>query len=250
MMSNSKLVAYSEISPNQSGQRNHAIDRITPHSIVGQMSIEALGHWFAKKSTQASSNYGIGKDGRVGMYVAEICRSWCSSSSENDNRAVTIECACDPKYPYTFNQEVYQTLIELCVDICKRNGKTKIIWFGDKDKTLSYKPKSNEMILTVHKWFGNTTCPNKWMLDHMSDLEKAVNKKLQRVYKIQFGCFKSKNNAARLVKALAAQGYSCIIEKDSGYYCVRYGTLKNKAKAEKLRDSLTDAGYKTIIVAG
>lgn len=249
-MSNSKLVDYTEISPNQSGERNHKIDRITPHSVVGQMSVESLGHWFAEKSTQASSNYGIGSDGRVGLYVPESHRSWCSSSGENDNRAVTIECACDPKYPYTFNKVVYKTLVDLCVDICKRNGKTKIIWFNDKNKTLSYKPKSNEMLLSVHKWFGNTTCPNKWMLDHMDDLEKAVNKRLQTRYIIQFGCFKNKDNASRLVRVLAGRGYDCSIVKDDGYYCVRYGRFKSKTKAEKMKESLTDEGYKTIIIRG
>lgn len=250
-MSNSKLVDYTEISPNQSGERNHKIDRITPHSVVGQMSVESLGHWFAKKSTQASSNYGIGSDGRVGLYVPESHRSWCSSSGENDNRAVTIECACDPKYPYTVNKEVYKTLVDLCVDICKRNGKTKIIWLNDKDKTLSYKPKSHEMLLSIHKWFGNTTCPNKWMLDHMDDLEKDVNKRLQPRYMIQFGCFKNRDNAARLTRTLAKRGYNTHIVKDDGYYCVRSDDkFKSKTKAEKMKESLTDEGYKVIIIRG
>lgn len=92
------------------------------------------------------------------MYVEEEDRSWCSSSGSNDNRAVTIECASDTTAPYAMNDKVYATLMELCVDICKRNGKSKLIWLGDKDKTLAYSPKSDEMLITVHRWFANKSC--------------------------------------------------------------------------------------------
>ena len=176
--SNSKMVVYKKLSPNHSGKRTHAIDRITPHCIVGQMSAEGLGDWFAKKSTQASSNYGIDKDGRVGLYVEEKNRSWCSSSNANDQRAVTIECASDTKEPYAFRDVVYQTLIKLCVDICKRNGKTKLIWISNKTKALKYEPKDDEMLLTVHRWFANKSCPGSWMMDRMDDLAEAVTKQL------------------------------------------------------------------------
>ena len=171
---NSSMVAYTKLSPNHSGQRTMAIDRITPHCVVGQCTAEGLGDWFAKSSTQASSNYGIDKDGRVGMYVEEKNRSWCSSSSANDQRAVTIECASDTTEPYAFRDIVYQRLIELCVDICKRNGKTKLLWLTDKDKTLNYQPKADEMILTVHRWFANKSCPGNWMFARMGDLAEKV----------------------------------------------------------------------------
>ena len=171
---NSSMVAYTKLSPNHSGQRTHSIDRITPHCVVGQCTAEGLGDWFAKSSTQASSNYGIDKDGRVGMYVEEKNRSWCSSSNANDQRAITIECASDTTEPYAFRDIVYQTLIKLCIDICKRNGKTRLIWFGDKDKTLNYTPKSGEMLLTVHRWFANKSCPGNWMYARMGDLADKV----------------------------------------------------------------------------
>ena len=134
---NSSMVVYTKLSPNHSGQRTHSIDRITPHCVVGQCSVETLGDIFYPTSKQASSNYGIGKDGRVGMYVEEKNRSWCSSSNANDQRAVTIECASDNAEPYAMNDAVYQTLIKLCTDICKRNGKKKLLWLADKDKTLN-----------------------------------------------------------------------------------------------------------------
>lgn len=171
---NSPMVSYTKLSPNHSGQRTHNIDRITPHCVVGQCSVETLGNIFLPVSRQASSNYGIGPDGRVGMYVEEKNRSWCSSSNANDQRAITIECASDTTEPYAFRDVVYQTLIKLCVDICKRNGKTKLLWLGDKAKTLNYNPKPDEMILTVHRWFANKSCPGNWMYARMGDLAKKV----------------------------------------------------------------------------
>lgn len=175
---NSPMVVYTKLSPNHSGQRTHSIDRITPHCVVGQCSVETLGSIFAPSSRQASSNYGIGEDGRVGMYVEEKNRSWCSSSNANDQRAVTIECASDNTEPYAFKDVVYQTLIKLCVDICQRNGKKKLLWLGDKDTTLAYTPKADEMVLTVHRWFANKSCPGSWMYARMGDLASKVTAQL------------------------------------------------------------------------
>ena len=171
---NSSLVAYTKLSPNHSGARTHTIDRITPHCVVGQCSVETLGNIFLPTSRQASCNYGIGADGRVGMYVEEKNRSWCSSSNANDQRAITIECASDTTEPYAFKEVVYNKLVELCTDICRRNGKTKLLWLGDKDTTLNYVPKSGEMVLTVHRWFANKSCPGNWMYARMGDLASKV----------------------------------------------------------------------------
>lgn len=175
---NSSLVSYTKLSPNHSGHRTHSIDRITPHCVVGQCSVETLGNIFTPTSRQASCNYGIGPDGRVGMYVEEKNRSWCSSSNANDQRAVTIECASDTKHPYTMNSTVYAILIKLCVDICKRNGKKKLIWLGDKNKTLNYSPKSDEMVLTVHRWFANKSCPGNWLYARLGNLAAKVTTNL------------------------------------------------------------------------
>ena len=207
-MSNSPLVSYTKLSPNHSGQRTHAIDRITPHCVVGQCSVETLGNIFAPTSRQASCQYGIGVDGRVGMYVEEKNRSWCSSSNENDQRAVTIECASDTTHPYAFKDVVYNKLIELCVDICKRNGKKKLLWLGDKTKTLNYNPAADEMVLTVHRWFANKSCPGDWMYSRMGDLASKVTAKLggssasnpgtaggNVLYRVQTGAFSNKANA-------------------------------------------------------
>ena len=114
----------------------------------------------------------------VGLYVEEKNRSWCSSNSANDNRAVTIECASDTEEPYTFRDAVYQSLIRLCVDICQRNGKKKLLWLGSKDKTLSYEPAADEMILTVHRWFASKSCPGNWLYSRMGDLAEKVTAQL------------------------------------------------------------------------
>ena len=171
---NSPLVSFTRLSPNHSGQRTHAIDRITPHCVVGYCTAEDLGDWFARESTRASSNYGIDKDGRVGLYVEEKNRSWCTSSSANDQRAITIECASDTKEPYSFRDATYQRLVELCVDICRRNGKNRLTWIEDKNTALNYTPADGEMQLTVHRWFANKSCPGNWMFARMGDLAAKV----------------------------------------------------------------------------
>ena len=125
---NSPLVTYTKLSPNHSGQRKHVIDTITIHCVVGQLSVETIGNIFAPTSRQASSNYGIGKDGRIGMYVEEKNRSWCTSSSANDNRAITIEVASDTKHPYAVNDKAYAALLDLVTDICGRNDIKKLVW--------------------------------------------------------------------------------------------------------------------------
>ena len=175
-MSNSSLVDYTKLSPNHSGQRTHSIDRITPHCVVGQCSVETLGSIFMTNG--ASCNYGIGTDGRVLLCVEEKNRSWCSSSNSNDQRAVTIECASDTYDPYAMNSKVYNTLVKLCTDICKRNGKKKLLWFGSESKTLNYSPKSDEMIITVHRWFANKSCPGDWLYSRLGDLASKVTKNL------------------------------------------------------------------------
>ena len=177
-MSNSPLVVYTRLSPNHSGQRTHSIDRITPHCVVGQLSAESICGCFTSPSRQASCNYGIGTDGRISLCVEEKNRSWCSSNRDNDQRAVTIECASDKEEPYTMTDAVYRSLINLCADICKRNGKTKLLWFGDKAKTLLYAPKTDEMVLTVHRWFKNKSCPGNWLYERLGDLATQVTNKL------------------------------------------------------------------------
>lgn len=172
--SNSPLVNYTKISPNKNINRNHKIDTITIHCVVGQCSVETIGNVFAPKSRQASSNYGIGPDGRIGMYVEEKDRSWCSSSASNDHRAVTIEVASDKKEPYAVTAKAYASLINLVADICKRNGIKELKWKADKS-LIGQVDKQN---MTVHRWFSNKSCPGTYLYNHMGDIAARVNKKL------------------------------------------------------------------------
>ena len=171
---NSSLVSYTKLSPNHSGQRTHSIDRITPHCVVGQLSCESICGCFTSPSRQASCNYGIGKDGRISLCVEEKNRSWCSSSAANDQRAITIECASGTTEPYEMNNKVYAKLIELCTDICKRNGKTKLLWIDNKNKALNYAPAADEMLITVHRWFANKSCPGNWLYARLGNLAATV----------------------------------------------------------------------------
>lgn len=178
-MSNSPLVSYTLISPNRSSPRNEPIDRITIHCVVGQITVESLGALFYQPNRQASSNYGIGKDGKIGLYVEEKDRSWCTSSRANDNRAITIEVASETYSPYAVNAAAYASLLDLCTDICKRNGKSKLLWIGEKNATLSYVPKSDEMVLTVHRWFANKSCPGDWLFVRHGMIAKEVTQRLK-----------------------------------------------------------------------
>lgn len=224
---NSKLVSYTKLSPNHSGQRTHSIDRITPHCVVGQLSCESICGCFTSPSRQASCNYGIGKDGRISLCVEEKNRSWCSSSNANDQRAVTIECASDMSEPYAMSNSVYSSLVKLCIDICKRNGKKKLLWLGSKDKSLNYTPKSDEMVLTVHRWFANKSCPGNWLYSRLGELATKVTtelsgstssddkKPIPQMYRVrkswsdaksQIGAYKVLDNAKKKVDANA--GYN------------------------------------------
>ena len=168
-MSNSSLVCYRKLSPNCNKPRNHKIDTITIHHMAGNLTIEQCGNVFAPTSRQASSNYGIGTDGRIGMYVEEKNRSWCTSSSSNDNRAITIEVANDGGDPdWHVSDKAMTALINLCVDICRRNGISKINYTGDKSGNL-----------TMHQWFAPTGCPGPYLKSKFPWIASEVNKRLK-----------------------------------------------------------------------
>jgi N-acetyl-anhydromuramyl-L-alanine amidase AmpD len=166
---NSPLVVYTKLSPNCTRPRKAAIDRITIHCMAGNLSVETCGAVFASESRQASSNYGIGSDGRVGMYVEEKDRSWCTSSAANDNRAVTIEVASDATHPYAVSDKALATLIDLCADICKRNNIKQLVWRPDKN---------NPGNMTVHRWFAAKACPGDYLLTRHGYIAAEVNKRL------------------------------------------------------------------------
>ena len=178
-MSNSGLVTYTHISPNKTVGRNHAIDTISIHCMAGNLTIETCGSVFAPSSARASSNYGIGSDGRIGMYVEEKDRSWCTSNSGNDNRAVTIEVANDGGAPdWHVSDAAMSSLIKLCADICFRNNIKKLMWHGDKS-LIGQVDKQN---MTVHRWFSNKECPGNYLYNKHGYIAQEVNKLLNIPY--------------------------------------------------------------------
>lgn len=258
---NSSLVSYTKLSPNHSGKRTHSIDRITPHCVVGQLSAESICGCFTSTSRQASCNYGIGTDGRVSLCVEEKNRSWCSSSNANDQRAVTIECASDMKAPYAMNSKVYESLIKLCTDICKRNGKKKLLWLGSKSKALNYSPKSDEMVITVHRWFANKSCPGDWLYSRLDDLAEKVTKNLsgtatstpttttkkETLYRVQVGAYSVKNNADVQLKKVKAAGFDTYMVKVGGLYKIQVGAYSKKENAEAMQKKLKAKGFDAFI---
>ena len=259
-MSNSSLVSYTKISPNKTSPRNHTIDTITIHCVVGQLSVETLGNIFAPKSRQASSNYGIGSDGRIGMYVEEKDRSWCSSNKSNDHRAITIECASDTKPPYSINDKVYASLIELCVDICRRNNIKELKWKADKS-LVGQPDKQN---ITVHRWFSATECPGDYIYNRLGQIAKDVNSELNKsstktVYTVQVGAYSKKTNAENMVKKLKSDGYDAYVVikgKESTYTSskqsideiAREVILGKWGNGQERKDRLTKAGYDYSVV--
>lgn len=267
------MVSYTRLSPNHSGQRTHSIDRITPHCVVGQLSAESICGCFTSPSRQASCNYGIGTDGRVSLCVEEKNRSWCSSSNANDQRAVTIECASDKTEPYAMNSRVYDSLVKLCTDICRRNGKKKLLWLGDRNKTLNYAPKSDEMVLTVHRWFANKSCPGDWLYARLGDLAARVtaalgtgisaDKAASQLYRVrktwadsksQKGAFSILANAKKC--ASSNKGYSVFDENGKKVYPADASSTKksvdtiasevirgNWGNGDERKKKLTAAGY-------
>ncbi len=270
---NSSMVSYTRLSPNHSGQRTHSIDHITPHCVVGQLSAESICGCFTSPSRQASCNYGIGTDGRVSLCVEEKNRSWCSSSNANDQRAVTIECASDKTEPYAMNSRVYDSLVKLCTDICRRNGKKKLLWLGDRNKTLNYTPKSDEMVLTVHRWFANKSCPGDWLYARLGDLAArvtaalgtgiSVDKAASQLYRVrktwadsrsQKGAFSVLANAKKC--ASSNKGYSVFDENGKKVYPADTSSTKKSVdtiasevirgdwgNGDERKQKLTAAGY-------
>lgn len=167
-MSNSKLISYTKLSPNFTKMKNKVNKKITIHHMAGNCTIENCGEIFAAPSRKASSNYGIGSDGRIALYVDESNRSWCSSSRSNDEQAITIEVANNSKGPnWTISDKAYTALLNLVEDICKRNGIKELNYTGDKDGNL-----------TRHNMFADTNCPGPYLQGKLPAIAEEINKRL------------------------------------------------------------------------
>ena len=167
-MSNSSLINYVNLSPNCNAPRNNRINKITIHHMASNLSVEQCGNIFANRNRQASSNYGIGSDGRVGLYVDEANRSWCSSNADNDHQAITIEVANDViGGNWHVSDVALAKLIDLCVDICERNNIDRLVFTGNASGNL-----------TLHKYFAATMCPGPYLESKMPYIAQEVNRRL------------------------------------------------------------------------
>lgn len=175
-MSNSPLATYTRITKNKTSPRNHAIDTITIHCIVGQWTAKQGCDYFATTDRQCSANYVVGKDGSIGLSVDEKDRSWCSSNGTNDNRAITIEVASDTTHPYAVTAKAYAALLNLVTDICKRNGIKKLVWSTNKNDRVNHRNGCN---MTVHRDFANKACPGEYLYSRHGEIAAEVNRRLQ-----------------------------------------------------------------------
>ncbi len=173
-MSNSTLATYKRLTGNYN-TRNHSIDTITIHCYVGQVTAKQGCDYFYNTDREVSSNYVIGYDGSIGLSVEEKNRAWTSSSPSNDHRAITIEVASDTKSPYAVTTAAYTAIINLCTDICKRNGIKKLVWSSSESDRINHRNGCN---MTLHRDFANTACPGQYLINHMQDIANQVNKKL------------------------------------------------------------------------
>lgn len=249
-MSNSPLVNYTKISPNSSNPRKKKITKITIHHVAGNLTVETIGNVFAPASRKASSNYGVDNKGRVGMYVEEKNRAWTSSNADNDNEAVTIEVSNSGGAPnWPVSDIALAKTIELCVDICKRNGIKKLNFTGDKTGNL-----------TMHKMFANTTCPGPYLESKFPYIANKVNKILGAVkpaepekpdnkilYRVQTGAFKNKANANALESKLKKLGFDTYMVQSNGLYKVQVGAYSVKSNAITMKNKLKAAGFDTYI---
>ena len=259
-MVKSSLATVVVESPNRSSPRMSKIDTITIHCMAGNLSVESCGALFAKSSRKASSNYGIGSDGRIACYVGEEDRSWCSCNRANDNRAITIEVANDggAETGWHISDKAYKALISLLVDICKRNHITKLVWSNNKSDRVNHKNGCN---MTVHRDFANKSCPGDYLYSLHSKIADEVNsllgvveeaKPANKLYRVQVGSFSIKSNADNLKSKLSKLGYDTIVVKadvnSRTFYRVQVGAYSVKNNAVNMQNKLKSDGFDSIIV--
>ena len=221
-MSNSSLVTYTRLSKNKTARRSK-IDSIIIHCIVGQWTAKQGCDYFATTDRKSSANYVVGKDGSIGLSVDESYRAWTSggtdikgnpirvngiSGADFDHRAVTIEVASDTESPYAVTDKAYNAVIELCADICKRNGIKKLLWKGDKKYV-----GTSEQNMGAHRWFANKSCPGDYLYNLHGQIAKEVNNQLNPpksnvIYKVQIGAFSKKENAEKQLEKAKKAGFT------------------------------------------
>ncbi len=264
----SPLTSYTRLSPNyHSGRyyngKNWEIDNITIHHVVGQATVESLGAIFAPKSRRASSNYGIGCDGKIGCYVEEQNRAITSSNGANDARSITIEVADDPFPPYKVNDKAYEGLIKLLVDLVQRYPSLggSLRWKNDKSLILDKKQQN----ITLHRWFAATVCPGDWIEQNMNRIVADVNVRVGQptvpvepssepdvsatMWRVQAGAFSKIDNAKAQSARLKQAGFDNFITYENKLHVIVAGSYKQKGNATARCNKIKAAGFDAAVVA-
>lgn len=234
-MSNSSLISYTNIAKNYTKNRNHSIDTITIHCVVGQWTAKKIADYFATTDRQASCNYGIGKDGDISLCVEEKDRSWCSSNGINDHRAITIEVASDTTAPYKITDKALDSLIKLCADICKRNNIKKLIWSNNKNDRINH---VNGVNMTCHRDFAPKACPGDYIYNKEQYIADEVNKLLGVVDKpiVNNNLTKQQyiEQVAKFVNKYKDKYGICVVSPIISQFCLEsgYGTSELAKNAE------------------
>lgn len=248
---NSPLITYQNISSHRNSPRNHEIDTITIHCYVGQVTAKKGCDYFVTTNRSVSSNYVVGYDGSIGLSVPESDRAWTSGNRENDNRAVTIEVACDTFEPYRVTDKAYEALINLVADICKRNNIKELKWQAEK----SLIGKIDRQNMTVHRWFDATACPGEYLFGKHSDIAKKVNailnsasvEKTDIIYRVQVGAYSKKENAVTQLEKVKKAGFEAYIVQVGRLYKIQVGAFSKKANAESQLEKVQKSGFEGFI---
>lgn len=244
---NSPLVDYVKLSPNYSKGRTHAIDTVTIHCFVGQVTVERGCEVFANPSRKASCNYVVAKDGKIGLVVEEKNRSWCTGGTDskgkpiyvngisgamNDQRAITIEVASDSTAPYAVTPQAMEGLLKLVTDICKRNGIKKLLWEGNKNLVGNVARQN----MTVHRWFAQKSCPGDFLYSLHGQIAAEVNKRLLSDTKLG-------------VYVYGGLDYGYVF--DPNFYLSVYPALLDQigTDSQKLFDHFLNVGMKALMIA-
>lgn len=181
----SPLTDFTDISPNNSGQRTQEIIYNIPHCTAVSIPAKRIGEIFEKPSRNASCNYGLGNDGKIVGVCPEEWRSWCTSSNWVDQRGITFEISSSNVAPYKLDKVAFENWKTLSVDIMKRYGKTRLLYFPDKETAKAYKVKDGEMVIMLHRWFASKACPGDWLVQRLPEAVAEINARVQEIAPVQ-----------------------------------------------------------------
>lgn len=225
------------------GRSGRNIEMVALHHMAGVLSAEQCGRIFQQAGRGASANYGIGKDGEVGLYVDEYNTAWANANWDSNCKSVSIELSnSSASGNYPVSDVVLNKAIDLIADIFKRNNLGKCV----KGQNLVW-----------HSMYSNTYCPGDYIRGKLDYIVDKVNEKLglnsnvssnDNLYKVQVGAFSKKENADNLANEIKNKGIDTYIVKIDNLYKVQCGAFANVDNAKNMAKTLNNMGYDTYIV--